>query len=136
MLAADYPFLDVLWTMIVFAFFVMYIWIVIMVLADNFRRNDHGGRAKAGWTLFIICLPLLGVLVYMLARPKMTEQDQQLLARPTGNGNTSRATRRPTSREAPAAEGLGRDFGRGVRVGEEEGAGLTTSRTIRVSAAR
>lgn len=80
MLAADYPFLDVLWSMIVFAFFVMYIWIVIMVLADNFRRNDHGGAAKAGWTLFIIFLPLLGVLVYMLARPKMTEQDQQLLA--------------------------------------------------------
>ena len=80
MLAADYPFLDVVWSMIVFAFFVMYIWIVIMVLADNFRRNDHGGVAKAGWTLFIIFLPLLGVLVYMIARPKMTEQDQQLLA--------------------------------------------------------
>ena len=80
MLAADYPFLDMLWTMIMFAFFVMYIWIVIMVLADNFRRNDHGGWAKAGWTLFIIFLPLLGVLVYMIARPKMTEQDQQLLA--------------------------------------------------------
>ena len=80
MLAADYPFLDVVWSMIVFAFFVMYIWIVIMVLADNFRRNDHGGGAKVGWTLFIIFLPLLGVLVYMIARPKMTEQDQQLLA--------------------------------------------------------
>jgi hypothetical protein len=79
-LAADYPFLDVLWSLIVFAFFVMYIWIVIMVLADNFHRNDHGGVAKAGWTLFIIFAPLLGVLVYMIARPKMTEQDQQLLA--------------------------------------------------------
>ena len=80
MLAADYPFLDVMWSMIVFAFFVMYIWIVIMVLADNFRRNDHGGWAKAGWTLFIIFLPVLAVLIYMIARPKMTEQDQQLLA--------------------------------------------------------
>jgi hypothetical protein len=80
LLAADYPFLDVMWSMIVFAFFVMYIWIVIMVLADNFRRNDHGGWAKAGWTLFIIFLPALAVLIYMIARPKMTEQDQQLLA--------------------------------------------------------
>jgi hypothetical protein len=80
LLAADYPFLDVMWSMIVFAFFVMYIWIVIMVLADNFRRNDHGGWAKAGWTLFIIFLPVLAVLIYMIARPKMTEQDQQLLA--------------------------------------------------------
>jgi hypothetical protein len=40
-----------------------------MVLADNFRRTDHSGLAKAGWTLFVIFLPLLGVLVYMVAAP-------------------------------------------------------------------
>ena len=40
-----------------------------MVLADNFRRYEHSGWAKAGWTLFVIFLPLLGVLVYMIARP-------------------------------------------------------------------
>lgn len=80
LLAADYPFLDILWSMIVFAFFVMFVWIVIMVLMDNFRRNDHGGWAKALWTLFIVFLPVLGVLIYMIVRPRMTEQDQQLLA--------------------------------------------------------
>jgi predicted membrane channel-forming protein YqfA (hemolysin III family) len=80
LLATDYPFLDILWTMIVFSFFIMFIWIVIMVLADNFRRTDHHGWAKAGWTVFIIFLPVLGVLIYMIARPKMTEQDKELMA--------------------------------------------------------
>jgi hypothetical protein len=70
-LAADYPFLDILWSLLIFALLVMYVWVVIMCLADNFRRHDHGGAAKAGWTLFIIFLPLLGVLTYMIARPNV-----------------------------------------------------------------
>ena len=69
MLAADYPFLDIFWTMVIFFAWVIYIWLVIMVLADNFGRRDHSGWAKAGWTLFVIFLPLIGVLVYMIARP-------------------------------------------------------------------
>ncbi len=80
MLAADYPFLDLMWTIFIFFALVVYVWLLIMVLADNFRRNDHSGWAKAGWTLFVIFLPLLGVVVYMIARPKLTEQDKQLLA--------------------------------------------------------
>ena len=69
-LAADYPFLDILWTMIIFFGFVIWIYLLVMVLGDNFRRRDHSGWSKAGWTLFVIFLPLLGVLVYMIARPK------------------------------------------------------------------
>ena len=68
-LAADYPFLDILWTMIIFFGFVIWIYLLVMVLGDNFRRRDHNGWSKAGWTLFVIFLPLLGVLVYMIARP-------------------------------------------------------------------
>jgi Phospholipase_D-nuclease N-terminal len=68
-LAADYPFLDIMWTMFIFFAFVIWIWLLIMVLADNFRRTDHSGAAKAGWTLFVIFLPLIGVLVYMIVRP-------------------------------------------------------------------
>ena len=68
-LAADYPFLDILWTMIIFFGFVIWIYLLVMVLGDNFRRRDHSGWSKAGWTLFVIFLPLLGVLVYMIARP-------------------------------------------------------------------
>ena len=55
-----------------FIFFAWVIWIAVlfMILADNFRRPDHSGWAKAGWTLFVIFVPLIGVLVYMIARPK------------------------------------------------------------------
>jgi hypothetical protein len=70
---ADYPFLDVFWTMMIFFAWVIFIWLLIMVLADNFRRHDHSGWAKAGWTLFVIFVPLIGVLVYMIARPPAAE---------------------------------------------------------------
>jgi heme/copper-type cytochrome/quinol oxidase subunit 2 len=76
----DYPLLNLFWTMLMFMFMVMWFWIVISVFSDNFRRNDHGGWAKAGWTLFIVFLPVIGILAYMIARPKMTEQDQQIIA--------------------------------------------------------
>jgi type VI protein secretion system component VasK len=70
---------SVLWTMAVFFFWMIYIWIFITVFADIFRRNDiHGGK-KAMWILFIIFLPLIGLLAYMIARPKMTEQDKQMI---------------------------------------------------------
>jgi len=68
-LASSYPFLDIMWTMLVFFAWVIWIWLLIMVLSDNFRRRDHSGWAKAGWTLFVIFLPLLCVLVYMIVRP-------------------------------------------------------------------
>jgi Phospholipase_D-nuclease N-terminal len=68
-LASNYPFLDVVWTMFVFFAFVIWIWLLILVLADLFGRRDLSGWAKAGWTLFVIFLPLLGVLTYMIARP-------------------------------------------------------------------
>jgi hypothetical protein len=66
--AADYPFLDVLWTMIIFFCWVCWIWIVITVFIDLFRRNDIGGWGKAGWVVFVIVLPFLGVLVYLIAQ--------------------------------------------------------------------
>src|SRR4029450_10772003 len=67
LIAADYPFLDVLWTMIIFFAWVIWIWIAITVLIDVFRRHDIGGWGKAGGTVFIIVLPFLGVLVYLIA---------------------------------------------------------------------
>jgi threonine/homoserine/homoserine lactone efflux protein len=69
-LAADYPFLDVMWTMFIFFAWVIFIYLLILVLADNFRRHDHSGWAKAAWTVFVIFLPLIGVLIYMIARPR------------------------------------------------------------------
>src|SRR6185436_9046821 len=65
--AADYPFLDVLWSMIIFFFWVIWIWIVVTVLIDIFRRHDIGGVAKAGWVIFVVILPWLGVLIYLIS---------------------------------------------------------------------
>jgi hypothetical protein len=67
-MAADYPFMDVLWSMIIFFFWVIWIWIVITVLIDVFRRHDIGGFAKALWVIFVVILPWLGVLVYLIAQ--------------------------------------------------------------------
>jgi NADH:ubiquinone oxidoreductase subunit 6 (subunit J) len=69
-LAADYPFLEVTWTIFIFFAWVMVVAFVIMCLVDNFRRRDHSGWAKAGWTLLLILLPLFGAIVYQIARPK------------------------------------------------------------------
>jgi hypothetical protein len=65
-IGADYPFMDVLWSMIIFFFWVIWIWIVITVLIDVFRRHDIGGFAKALWVIFVVILPWLGVLIYLI----------------------------------------------------------------------
>ena len=70
---------DILWTMIAFFFWFMLIWMFIAVFADIFRRNDLSGWAKAGWVLLIFIVPLLGILIYVIARPKMTAQDKQMI---------------------------------------------------------
>jgi hypothetical protein len=67
-IAADYPFLDVLWTMIIFFCWVVWIWIMVVILMDVFRRRDIGGWGKAGWVVFLIVLPFLGALVYLIAQ--------------------------------------------------------------------
>ena len=67
-IAADYPFLDVLWTMIIFFCWVVWIWMMVVILTDVFRRRDIGGVAKAAWVVFLIVLPFLGVLVYLIAQ--------------------------------------------------------------------
>jgi Short C-terminal domain/Phospholipase_D-nuclease N-terminal len=67
-IAADYPFLDVFWSILIFFCWVIWIWIVITVFADLFRRDDIGGWGKAGWVVFVIVLPFLGVLIYLIAQ--------------------------------------------------------------------
>ena len=64
--AADYPFLDILWTMIIFFCWVAWIWLLIMVFSDLFRRHVSGW-AKAAGVVFLIILPFLGVLIYLIA---------------------------------------------------------------------
>jgi hypothetical protein len=67
-IAADYPFLDVLWSMIIFFVWVTWIWMMILILSDVCRRRDLSGWGKAGWTFFLIILPFLGALIYLIAQ--------------------------------------------------------------------
>src|SRR3954464_9940652 len=65
--------------MVVLFFWMMAIWIFIAIFADIFRRNDLSGVAKAGWIFLIFIVPFLGALIYVIARPKMTAQDKQMM---------------------------------------------------------
>jgi len=67
-IAADYPFLNIFWTMILFFAWVVWIWMMIAILTDVFRRTDIGGFAKAAWVIFMIVLPFLGVLIYLISQ--------------------------------------------------------------------
>jgi hypothetical protein len=73
MLLGTFTFWDVMWSMIVFFAWIMFITWVILLMIDNFRRTDHGGGAKALWFLFIIFAPILGAVVYTVARPSTAD---------------------------------------------------------------
>jgi putative oligomerization/nucleic acid binding protein/phospholipase D-like protein len=62
-----YTFGQAMWTMFVFFAWILFFWLLFMVFGDLFRRHDIGGWGKAGWTIFVICLPYLGILVYLIA---------------------------------------------------------------------
>jgi hypothetical protein len=82
MLAYDYPLLGVFWSMLWFFLFFLWIWLLITVFADIFRSHDMGGWAKAGWVIFVVILPFLGVLVYLIARGgKMQDRQMRSAAR-------------------------------------------------------
>jgi hypothetical protein len=70
LLAAEYPFLNIFWTMIIFFTWVCWILLVVRVFADIFRQHDMSGWAKAAWTVFVIVLPFVGVLIYLIAKGK------------------------------------------------------------------
>jgi uncharacterized membrane protein len=76
---AETTFLDVFWYLLVFFLWIMFFWIFISVVADIFRRDDISGWKKAGWLVLIIILPFVGILIYVIARPKMTAQDVRMI---------------------------------------------------------
>ena len=78
MIAADYPFLDVLWTMFIFFEWIIWFWLLITIFADIFRRTDiHGGK-KTLWCIFVILTPFIGVFVYLISQSKgMNERNLQ-----------------------------------------------------------
>ena len=75
LIAADYPFLDILWTMLIIFAWVIWFWLLITVFSDLFRRHDTSGFAKVLWIIFVIVLPFLGVFIYLIANHEgMTER--------------------------------------------------------------
>ena len=76
--AADYPFLDVFWTMIIFFIWILWFFLLFRILIDIFRRHDISGWGKTAWIIFVILLPFLGVFVYLITQGhKMGERDLQ-----------------------------------------------------------
>ncbi len=76
---ATFGFWDVIWSMVAFFFWFMLIFIFISLFADIFRRNDLSGGWKAIWILVIFIIPLIGALIYIISRPKVTAQDLQMM---------------------------------------------------------
>jgi hypothetical protein len=76
--AADYPFLEVLWTLLVIFAWVIWFWLLITVFADLFRRHDIGGGKKTLWIIFVIVVPFLGVFIYLISQGhSMAERNEK-----------------------------------------------------------
>ena len=75
-LAYTYPLLDVFWSMLIFFLFFMWIWLLITIFIDIFRSPELSGWGKALWFLFVLVIPLVGVLVYLIARGKTMHEHQ------------------------------------------------------------
>ncbi len=119
---AAYSFGEVLWTMLIFFFWMMAIWVFISLFADIFRRNDISGFAKAGWIFLLFVLPFLGALIYIIARPKMTEQDKERMEKmQAAQRRVERLLGRRRDRQAHQAPRLRRHHGGGVRGDEAPG---------------
>ena len=65
--AADYPFLEVLWTMLVFFLWVSWFVLLFRIVGDVFRRHDIGGGKKTLWLIFLVLVPFIGVFAYLIA---------------------------------------------------------------------
>ena len=66
--SGSYPLLNVFWTIFIVFLWVIWIWILIWIFIDIFRSQDLSGLAKALWFLFVLFIPLIGVLAYLIAR--------------------------------------------------------------------
>lgn len=82
----DYPALNLFWTMLWLFLWILWFFLMFKVLTDIFRSHDMGGWGKAYWTIFVIVLPYIGVLVYLIARGKeMGQRDRAIAAKAEGD---------------------------------------------------
>src|SRR3954452_25058246 len=93
-LAADYPFLNIFWTMIIFFAWGIWFWMVIVILTDTFRRDDLSGWAKAGWAVLLIVFPFIGMLATVI---------RSATDRPRRRVTTRTAASRADLSDSPAA---------------------------------
>ncbi len=75
MLAYSYPLLGLFWTILIFGLVGLMLFFIIWCFVDNFRRRDHHGFAKAGWTIAILFLPVFGALIYVIVRPSSADEN-------------------------------------------------------------
>jgi hypothetical protein len=68
LVAANYPFLDAIWTMVIFFVWILWFWLLFTIWADIFRRRDISGWGKTGWLVFTIVLPFLGTFIYLITQ--------------------------------------------------------------------
>ena len=144
MLAADYPFLDILWTMFIFFLFIIWIWILITVFADIFRRKDiGGGSGRRSWIIFVILLPYP-------RRPRLPDREPRRDGRPEHPADAETAAsdgrlhpvrrrlgrRGRRDREGQGPPRLGRDHAGRVRLDQAEGAGIEPRRVSHWGLAR
>jgi type VI protein secretion system component VasK len=74
--ADNYPLVDLLWTFVLFFALMVYFWLLITVFADLFRRHDVSGWAKAAWIVFVLVVPLIGALCYLISQGRaMADRD-------------------------------------------------------------
>jgi Short C-terminal domain/Phospholipase_D-nuclease N-terminal len=78
--ADDYPLLDLMWTFVLFFGLMIYVWLIIAVFSDLFRRPDVSAWGKTAWSVFVIVLPLVGALTYLITqgRDMVVRGDRQL----------------------------------------------------------
>lgn len=79
MVLAETTFLDVFWWMVVAFFWFMAIWLFVALISDILRRDDMSGGKKAMWIVFMVFLPFIGALAYIISRPKVTAQDVRMM---------------------------------------------------------
>ena len=134
--ATDYPLLNIFWSMLLLFLWIAWFWILIVVIMDVFRRHDIGGLGKTLWLIFLIFIPFLGVLVYVIAEGQhMTEQPQGAgrrakavrLIRQAGRSVEQRRRRGHGDPERPAAARQRGDHPGGVRADQAQGAERLTA---------
>jgi hypothetical protein len=103
--ASSYPFLNILWTTLIFFAWILFIWIAITVFIDIFRRHDLSGWAKAAWVILIVILPWIGVLIYLIVNH---------------DGMTSRSTKEAQATQAQFDEYVRKTAGTGGAASEIE----------------